>query len=73
MAINKDLLFVKHAKGHENECNICGRKIRKHQAVAAEFHPEESMAYAAVYCFVCIELMADWRTALLKRSSTGGR
>lgn len=59
--INEELRIVKRGESHERECSICNGDVRRkikgrvRAAAAAEFTPDESSAYAAVYCATCID------------------
>lgn len=66
MGINKTLRFVPATKKHARQCFICGRDPVGKNAVAAEYHPDESKDSASVYCSTCVREM--YRCAMPNRS-----
>lgn len=55
---NKQLAFTKKRKEHQKECGICGGRALVGKGVAVQWQPNESPAFAAVYCRDCVKMLA---------------
>lgn len=64
MAENQTLIFIPRSKAHPDECVICGKCGLDRKAVVADFHPNDTPDYCAVYCLKCVGRMNSVRSSI---------